>query len=291
MMAKNSTGEVRPRRASRSRAPHVGRGLVHVGRRRLLALDRVADRLPRDRAAEAPVLGLAGRSRRRVCRSPAAIAQQRSLTSCSCRTPRPARMLSADGQPSASAIEPSGVAILPHALRDREIDSSAPTSSGAPGVFGRAAHGFDHQHGTARRTPSGRRCFSWWKPIPTITGVFGASSAMIASTLTRPCRRACASRRRPSCPRARRCVPKIGLPTSSSLRERVGLAVALVDLAQHAHQRADRERRVVGRRRRRSSSPRRAPGPSARAGRRARSASASRALTCRPVSRISAASV
>ena len=85
-------------------------------------------------------------------------------------------MLVAVGQPSASAISFPGLRYC-HIPCGTEIDSIAPSSAREPASSAapRTASTISW-YGSALCVGSSR--FSWWKPTPTMTGVFGGSVAV-----------------------------------------------------------------------------------------------------------------
>src|SRR2546427_6181570 len=240
MIAKSSTGDESPARASRSEAHGsddvwcTSGGGVPSGCSVLATGRPVIPARSSRNFASPPVITPR-------CCSPAAMARQRSLSSDNCSTPRSERMLRADEQPSASAISLPGLRYS-HMPCGTEIDSicASSVSDPASAAARRTARTMSRQ-GSAHSV--GSSDVSRSKPIPTITGVFGAISftglPLLASVdrlaLLREGAHAFAR-----VPRAEDRTADLELP-----RERLGLGAALVDLAQHLHQSADRERTVL----------------------------------------------
>ena len=180
MIAKSSTGEASPARASRSEAHGsddvwwTSGGGVSGGCSVLAtACPVIVPRSSRNLASP-PVITP-------TCGSPATMARQRSLRSDSCSTPRSERMLRADGQPSASAISRPGLRYS-HMPCGTEIDSICPSSVSDPASAAarRTARTMSCQASAHCEGSSDGSCS---KPTPTITGVLGASAFTVRPSL------------------------------------------------------------------------------------------------------------
>ena len=201
MMAKSSTGSCSPRCAFEVAAERVRRRVVHVRRRRVLRLLRLArpavcvimlrsSRYCASPPVTTPTLLLAGGD------GPAEIAERRQLQDTEIRD-------DALGRRAAERLadQLAGVAVVPDALGDRDrLDLLQQRSRS--GIVGRAAHGAHHQLVGLRRTGWDRRSFLLEADADDDRACWARESSWSFS-LTRPCRPACASRRRPSSLRAR----------------------------------------------------------------------------------------
>src|SRR5438552_7303452 len=180
MIAKSSTGEESPARASSSEAQGSddvwctsGSGVSCGCSVLATGCPTIAPRSSRNFASP-PVITP-------TCCSPAAMARQRSLSSDSWSTPRSDRMLRADGQPSASATSLPGLRYS-HIPCGTEIDSICASSASDPAsAAARRTARTMSCHGSAHCV--GSSDVSCSKPIPTITGVFGVSSFIGRSSL------------------------------------------------------------------------------------------------------------